>query len=372
MLQEREEHFVRLTQEQARILDFLDEQLHAAIVGAAGTGKTLLAVEKARRLASPTQPVLFLCFNAALRQHLSAHLAHPNVRYLTFHGLARELIGPEGTLDQVEEDLIDYLLSGETLPGKHVIIDEGQDFKADWLEALQLRFRDSAFYVFYDRYQLIQGEMNNRWLEEIPCRLVLTRNCRNTDQIARVAYRAGDVPVTPTLGLNGPRPVLHAVKDSTEAVNVVSTLVEIACTKHNVAPHEIAILTLETLDKGSPWKLAAIGGQRTSDEPHANAVTLTTVRRFKGLEATLVIVVDVHFKRAIEDDWRRRLYVACSRARHAVHIMTTSEETVLKDALHAFARSDKTRATWRALGRQLGTRIAEGGDLDPFNEPRTG
>lgn len=97
-LDEREEQLVQLTREQARVIDFLDEQPHAAIVGAAGTGKTLLAVEKARRLASPPRPVLFLCFNAALRQHLEAHHAQPNVRYLTFHGLAREVTGPEGSL----------------------------------------------------------------------------------------------------------------------------------------------------------------------------------------------------------------------------------------------------------------------------------
>jgi hypothetical protein len=371
-LDEREERFIQLTQEQARIIDFLDEQLHSAILGAAGTGKTLLAVEKARRLASPAKPVLFLCFNAALRQHLNAHHAHPNVRYLTFHGLARELMGPGGTLEKAEQDLIDYLLGDGDLPGEHLIIDEGQDFKKDWLEALQLRFQSSAFYVFYDRYQVIQGEMDTRWLDQIPCRLVLTRNCRNTDPIARVAYRAGRLPVAPTLGLTGPRPVLHAVTDSAEAVKVVSALVDTACTKHKVPPHEIAILTLETLDEGSPWRLAKIGGQRTNDQPQAHYITVTTVRRFKGLEASLIIVVDVDLKRAVTDEWRRRLYVACSRARHAVHIVTTTKEADLGDALRAFAGTEKTRASWRALSRQLDVRLAEGGSLDPFNEPRVG
>jgi hypothetical protein len=57
-LDERQEQLVQLTREQARIVDFLDEQLHAAILGPAGTGKTLLAVEKARRQALPSEPVL--------------------------------------------------------------------------------------------------------------------------------------------------------------------------------------------------------------------------------------------------------------------------------------------------------------------------
>jgi UvrD-like helicase C-terminal domain/AAA domain len=341
-------------------------------LGAAGTGKTLLAVEKARRLALPAKPVLFLCFNAALRQHLHAHHKHPNVRYLTFHGLARELMGPDGTLEQVAQDLVEHLADNGPVPGEHLIVDEGQDFNRDWLEFLRYRFRDGAFYVFYDRYQIIQGEMYTHWLDQIPCRLVLTRNCRNTDQIARVAYRAGGLSVAPTLGVTGPRPVLHPATGSAEAVKVVAALVDAACAKHKVTPHEIAILTLETLDEGSPWRLAKIGGQRTADQPQASCVTVTTVRRFKGLEATLVLVVDVDFRCAVDDAWRRRLYVACSRARHAVHIVTTTKEIDLADALRAFAGTEKTRASWRALSRQLGVRLAEGGNLDPFNEPRVG
>ena len=55
-IDEREDVLIQLTQEQARVIDFLDEQDHAAILGAAGTGKTLLAVEKARRLACRPNP----------------------------------------------------------------------------------------------------------------------------------------------------------------------------------------------------------------------------------------------------------------------------------------------------------------------------
>ena len=49
--QERNEEFVRLTNEQKYLLDYLEEQRVAAIQGAAGTGKTMLAVEKAKKLA---------------------------------------------------------------------------------------------------------------------------------------------------------------------------------------------------------------------------------------------------------------------------------------------------------------------------------
>ena len=42
--------FKRLTSEQETLLDYLEEQDNAAIQGGGGTGKTVLAIEKARRL----------------------------------------------------------------------------------------------------------------------------------------------------------------------------------------------------------------------------------------------------------------------------------------------------------------------------------
>ena len=364
---EREEQLIQLTREQARVLDFLDEQYHAAIIGAAGTGKTLLAIEKARRLASPTEPVLFLCFNSALRDHLIAHHAQPNVRYHTFPGFARDLLGPDGSLDDAVHALIEHLADDGPVPEVHLVVDESQDFDREWLEYLRYRFRDGAFYVFYDRYQAVQGEKDTRWLDELPCRLVLTRNCRNTEPIAKLAYRAGGLNISPMSGLDGPQPVLHQAVDTTESVRIAATLIDAACINHKTPPHEVAILTLGTLDDESPWRLVRLGGQRTSDRPQANHVTVTTVRRFKGLEAALVVVVDVDLARAVEEEWRRLLYVACSRARQSVHIVTNTRESDLSDALRAFAGTEKVRASWRSLSRHLGVRLG-GGKYDPFNE----
>lgn len=84
-------------------------------------------------------------------------------------------------------------------------------------------------------------------------------------------------------------------------------------------------------------------------------MTVTTVRRFKGLEAALAVVVDVDLARAVSDEWRRRLYVACSRARHAVHIVTTTRESDLGQASLAFAATAKARPSWRSLSRHLGS-----------------
>jgi hypothetical protein len=362
---EREAQLVQLTHEQAKVMHFLDEQRHAAVHGAAGTGKTMVALEKARRLASPAEPVLFLCYNSALQSHLQAHHAYPNVRFATFHGFARELIGPSGSLEAVEQALLGHLVDDGPIPYEHLIVDEGQDFEAEWLEYLGHRFREGVFYVFYDRHQLVQGG-DLPWLETVPCRLILSRNCRNTDPIARVAYRAAGLSISPNLGVSGPRPTLHVVDSSADAASLTQALLEAACTKMKAAPHDLAALTLETLPPQSALSKMRVAGAETAPEPTLGRVTLSTARRFKGLEASLVIVPDVDFRQAEDGDWRRRLYVACSRGRQAVHLITTVREAELGPAVRAFADTEKARPSWRGLARHLGVQLRQGATDDPF------
>ena len=364
-LDEREQQLVQLTNEQAKVLDFLDEQRKVAIHGAAGTGKTLVAIEKARRLASATEPVLFLCYNSALRKHLQMYHDYPNVHFATFHGFARELFGQTGTLDEVEQVLLTHLIDNRPLPYSHLIVDEAQDFKADWLEYLSLRFRNSTFYVFYDRNQFVQGG-NIEWLEAIPCRLVLTRNCRNTNEVARVAYRAAGIVVSPTLGVSGPRPVLHNVDSNFEAAALAQRLLEEIRANTKLAPHDLAILTLDSYDENSVFHSISPKRLRLSADPKDGYVTMTTTRRFKGLEASVVIVPDVDLQQAHDPNWRRRLYVACSRARQAVHLITAVTEADIGPAVRTFSGSDRARPTWRSLSRHLGLQLAKGGKHVPF------
>ena len=370
-INETEEHLVRMTDEQARIISFLDDQAHAAIVGPAGTGKTLLAVEKARRLASSAEPVLFLCYNAALRHHLSENHQIPNVRYQNFHGLAREVTGPKGTLDEAVNALLEHLVDEKPLPYDHLVVDEAQDFDRDWLEFLQARFRDRAFYAFYDPHQNIQGELDTAWLDKIPCRLNLTRNCRNTLEVSRSAYRVAGLQTAPNLGATGPKPVIHRANSSQDAIKLVNKLVVTARAVHRIPPDEIAVLTLDSLDGSPHWYQAKLGGKPTTERPTQGHVTLSTVRRFKGLEATVVIIVDVDFSRAVHDEWRRRLYVACSRARQFVQVIARTQESELGGAARVFAGSSKVRPTWSTLARHLGARIAGGDEDDSFVEPKT-
>ena len=68
------EKIIDLTEQQNSYLDLTANQQQAVFTGGAGTGKTTLAVEKAKRLAREGNCVLFVCYNAALAAHLTEEL----------------------------------------------------------------------------------------------------------------------------------------------------------------------------------------------------------------------------------------------------------------------------------------------------------
>ena len=69
-LAEQEARRLVLTKDQIRVLDFLRSHRRVAVSGGAGTGKTVLALEKARRLAAEGFKTLLTCYNRQLADYL--------------------------------------------------------------------------------------------------------------------------------------------------------------------------------------------------------------------------------------------------------------------------------------------------------------
>lgn len=75
VIAETERLLVSLTEDQYRVLDTVAENLRCVVEGAAGTGKTVLALEYARRCSRRGQRVLLLCFNRFLGDWLAVQTA---------------------------------------------------------------------------------------------------------------------------------------------------------------------------------------------------------------------------------------------------------------------------------------------------------
>ncbi|WP_418490400.1 NERD domain-containing protein [Frisingicoccus sp.] len=348
--------FHRLLREQAGILNFLEDQRSASINGAAGTGKTMIAIEKAQRNAAENQSTLFLCYNSQLKNFLSENYSNPKIHYYTIAGLACKLCNTTfPDYKRMKNVLEDMYFSG-AFPYDHVVVDEGQDFGSEILEQtdiLQLihdliidnEEKNGTFYVFYDRLQLIQADKIPQFIEDSDCKLTLYRNCRNTENIAVTSLR----PISE----RKPKLLENAVKGTPAKIHFCDTeakaMEELDMTIDNILAEgfkDVVILTCKTED-------SSLLKSGIKDGRYRNKYRFTTCRKFKGLEADAIILIDVDGE-SFNPDNVLIYYVGTSRARLRLDVITMlSDEECLDILQNTLKRTGKIRKPRRELASAL-------------------
>ena len=338
-----------LTREQMRVLDFVRSHRRVAVRGGAGTGKTVLALEKARRLADDGFRTLLTCYNRPLADHLAGLCAGTaNLDVMSFHQLCHrqvERANRESCRDLVAEAKVTYpgknlydvqlpnalAYSIEVLPDRYeaIICDEGQDFREEFRVPLELILADydrSPLYVFYDDNQNIHGRATTFPIRGEP--FSLTRNCRNTAPIHAAAYtRYQGVPVLPPENEGDDVQFDRAPSRAAQAGRIQARIVDLIA-RQRVSPGDIVVLIVDArskadfyaalrrlpLPKPATWCEEGIRNDRT--------VLMDTVRRFKGLEAPVVFLWGID-----GINWERNdelLYVGMSRAKSLLVVIGTS------------------------------------------------
>jgi hypothetical protein len=321
---------LRLTEEQFGVLDLLARQRRVAVAGGAGTGKTVLALEKAKRLASEGLEVLLTCFNKPLAEHLRRSAgAVERLTIANFHELCWRMAhdagvplpdpasGPQPQAF-FDDTLPDALLTAlDRLPRRFdaIVVDEGQDFLETWWAPLQLCMTEpdgGILYVFHDDNQQVYrraGSFPERMTE-----VVLRDNLRNTRRIhaATTRFYRGE-----PLRARGPEGRdVECVPAATQAavVKAVSAILHRLVREEGVPPGDVAVLYGSSVE--GPLKRGdRIGSFWTTtnqyDEP--GKILLDSIRRFKGLERRVVILAGIDS--LAPDDESSLLYVGLSRAR---------------------------------------------------------
>ena len=357
--------FHRMTREQSYLLDYLEEQQIAAIHGCAGTGKTMLAIQKAQRLAEEDK-VLFLCFNTLLKDFLQEQYAQPNLTISNLDSLytqkTRKMLpsGIEGTAEKrrlLEEFIYEWQDHG--LSYKHIVIDEGQDFSNEHLEALHTIALETSgcFYVFYDKHQFVQGKAMPTWIDDMECRLVLNRNCRNTREIALTSTRPvgiAEAKVKMKLemrdgGAITAKPRLYILSNKASMLEALDA--RISQYVHAGIPREqIVILTMKTMDSSliDPEDYRLSRKNVLATEQSDGRILFTTVRKFKGLEADVVICVDVDTMTFETERNRNAFYVGSSRAKLFLEVLSVlpsdSEVISMANSISGSNVRNRTRA----------------------------
>lgn len=188
-----------LTEEQYKIINFLRSHRRVAISGCAGSGKTLVAAEKAIRLDHAGLSTLILCHNPFLADYLRALTAN-TVRTEYFAQWISRLLNDTSRSDApwthfeepIEGDVaraFDALVTS-TERYDAIIVDEGQDFREEWWILVQAALVHEQFgimYVFYDDNQALLPFRSKYPIEQAP--FSLSRNCRNAGAIFELVRR---------------------------------------------------------------------------------------------------------------------------------------------------------------------------------------
>lgn len=348
-LAEQEARRLVLTKDQMRVLDFLRSHRRVAVSGGAGTGKTVLALEKARRLASEGFKTLLTCYNRQLADHLSSMCAGTsNLEVMSFHQLChrqverakqasgRDLV-TEAKVTYPGKNLYDVQLpnafaySLEVLPDRYdaIVCDEGQDFREEFwvpLELLLSDYESAPLYVFYDDNQNIYARAGTFPIREEP--FTLTNNCRNTAQIHVAAYKHyKGIPVSPP-DIEGDEVQFETSPGrDAQAAKINARIVDLVA-RHGVSAGDITVLIADAQRKADyyaavrrlPLPKPAIWleeGIRAN-----NTVLIDTVQRFKGLESPIVILwgLDTIDLTRCEE----LIYVGMSRAKSMLVIVGTA------------------------------------------------
>ncbi len=368
--------YSHLLREQVAVLDFLEGQRSAVINGLAGTGKTYVAMEWARRCVGRKEKVLYLCFNSALRDFLEEQFRSENnsslIDFRTFAGYIRNDLGVKETSQTDMPEIQQYQEAAEKLtdmlgkfPYQHVIVDEGQDCALSYIEdshfvddLKEVVLDDSAegcrrsFYLFYDQHQIVagRGEYTKglpRVIQESDAKLTLYKNCRNTRSIASTATKGiltGRQKLIMANGSSdGVKPEFFCVSNQEEAIER-ATQIASQC-RDTFSARQIVVLSCDSRgcgDDGFPCNSfirSKLSSRRENGKNRVyfnNAYEFSTYRKFKGLDAAVVILVDVGMDCFIGEQASMPFYEASSRARQRLFVVSSLSEDDCKKILEAF------------------------------------
>ena len=332
---EREKQVVELTEQQFAILDLCIAMPKFSILGSAGCGKTYIAIEQTRRRAVAGDKVLFLCYNYGLSEYIRRRFEGfellDQLTIGTLHSLGNKLgmQGERGTGDGywdsvLPDQLVEHLKNmPEELKYDTVVIDEAQDFHADWWSVVIGALKDhekGRIYAFGDIRQGLFRQATDIPLKE--SKLHLDKNLRNSLPIAQLAALCVEEPLE-LIGLDGP-PVTWVESTTDGAEKAADREVE-KLISAGWNPSDICVLTTgsrhemqRTFGDGAMSRIYWRGFFDEESTYHC------TTGGFKGLERRAVVIAMNGWK---EPERKKDiLYTAVTRARDLLIICGSQEE----------------------------------------------
>ena len=301
------------------------------VVGTAGSGKTQLALAVLGDAIAAGRRPLYVCYNRPLADHI-AHIAPPGVSVATYHQLADRLLRARGqTPDftaaapfQTLEAFMAEHRPNESERYDELIIDEGQDFLAEWVAPLLRLLRDDG------RAWWLEDPMQNLYGRppvDLPgwVRLTANTNYRSPKDILAYLNRLLDPasmveagsPFTGSeveiLTYATPGELMERTKTAiTKALGAGFKKNTIALVTYRGREHSL----FTPLDALGPHALRAFTGRYDlfgNPIYGEGELFIDSVYRFKGQSAPCVVFTEIDFK-SLDERALKKFFVGMTRA----------------------------------------------------------
>lgn len=363
-ISQREAEIERILREQQKpVLQLTKLNSRVVITGGAGTGKTLIAMEVARRKAERGERVALLCFNHLIgdwmkNQCTKGGPALPNLivgRAISVMAEMSEILIPDNPTQEYWDfelpKMIEERVTDPDFRAKAtfdcLVIDEAQDLMARsrlW-ECLSyfisggLKYGSIALFGDLEHQVLTGRESITKAISELeessrPVQWRLSENCRN--------YRIiGDTAVQ-LAGLNGPvysgylrsggsvrNYGIHFYDDENDQLDMVSRYLK-EFRAQGYKRSEITLLSFRTDRMSTAARLTQAGYKLQPAWQSGNRTSYASVHAFKGLENKLIILTDVTLEHS--EFHRDLFYTGMTRATESVRVLcqSQSKKTITK------------------------------------------
>ncbi len=346
-----ENQILKLTEEQEVVFSGLFDNPRCIVSGAAGTGKTILAMNFARQKAKEGYRVGFFCYNIPLAAYLREKVVddsrivcdsftdYMEKRVMDMKKDEAAKVKAENTnffYDQyLPQTFADLALENEIPKFDFLVVDEAQDLMTEAIfDAMDVildnGMKDGSWYVFLDAdHQNLYRSSNEiekvyrKMIDEFrACRFRLRRNCRNSLSIIKKINEFFGSEYS-MIHVDEVGPEVN-IKRYTKSTNQVTELAEILKTLVNegVKKEDITILSSKRLINSVASEITEY--EFSTNERKTNAIFFSTIKRFKGLESPVIILTDLGDMSVQEN--RKLLYIGMTRAKSVLYILMALDD----------------------------------------------
>jgi len=356
-IKDTEKEILKLTKNQYRALDRMAVNPRVFFRGPAGTGKTLLVLEQARRISAQNKKVLILCFNSLLGKKLEdavKGIENYNLIYVRtihkffyeyikksnfFENFAKEIEGnnPKDVYNKIyPKYFIKSFESGKYLKYDCLIVDEGQDIlrenfflPLDFI--LEGGLEQGQWYIFYDSNN--QGDLYRNFDANLVNKLrnfggtdyYLDVNCRNSRPIAiQTAVISGFKMAEATIQ-SGKKVSYFWYKNLVDQKKQIKELLIKLIKNQGISTKDIIILypggteKIKELLFEMDFNINIV--ELTTENinlPKENTVYTCSIQAYKGLENKVIVIAGIN---QMEGNWIDTLnYIGMSRARELLYV----------------------------------------------------